>query len=88
MYSLNLFLQFTTFFFIYNRGRQTTAYWPMSPPVVFAQPASYIMVFTSINDIECPGCDKNTTNIPGEKTKRLKIKKKKKKKKHSTETDP
>lgn len=59
----------------------------MSLPVVFAQPASCIMVFTSINDIECPGCDKNTINIPGEKTKRLKIKKKKKKK-HSTETDP
>lgn len=44
------------------------------------------MIFTSVNDIECPGYDKNIPNIPGEKTEKLKSKEKKKK--HLTETDP
>lgn len=35
------------------------------------------MIFTSVNDIECPGYDKNTPNIPGKKTEKLKSKKKK-----------
>lgn len=33
------------------------------------------MITTSTNDIECPGCDKNTWNIPGKKTEKLKSKK-------------
>lgn len=48
------------------------------------------MIFTSANDIECPGCDQNTPNILREKTEKLKSKKisKKRENKHLTETDP